>query len=92
MPLRVQRRNVVLHDRPVAAVALGRKHVEVVVAAVRLAVALMEAILAELLAALSAEEVLRVPRLLQGRHAFLREPERQKNRRIQNTCCRAPGR
>lgn len=71
MPLRVQRRNVILHDGAVAAVALGRKHVKVVVATVRLAVALMEAILAKLLAALGAEKVLRVPCLLQRGDAFL---------------------
>lgn len=71
MPLWVQCRNVVLHDRPIAAIALGRKHVEVVVAAVRLAVALMEAILAELLATLRTEEVLRVPCLFQSGDAFL---------------------
>lgn len=71
MPLAVQRRDVVLHDGPVAPVALGGEHVEVVVAAVRFPVALVEPILAELLAALGAEEVLRVPGLLQGRYAFI---------------------
>lgn len=71
MPLGVERRDVVLHDGAAAAAALGREHVKVVVLAVRLAVLLVEAVLAELLAALRAEEVLRVPRLLQRRHAFL---------------------
>lgn len=71
MPLRVERRNVILHDRPIAAVALRCKHVEIVVATVRFAVALMEAVLAELLAALGAEKVLRVPRFLQRGDAFL---------------------
>lgn len=74
MPLRVERRDVVLHDGLAAAAALGREHVEVVGAAVGLALALVEPVLPELLAALRAEEVLRVPRLLQRRHAFL-EPE-----------------
>lgn len=71
MPLRVQRRDVVLHDGPVAAIALRGEHLEVVVAAVGLAVALMETLLAELLAALGAEEVLRVPGLVQRRDALV---------------------
>lgn len=71
MPLAVERGNVILHDGPVAPVALGREHVEVVVAAVRLAVALVEPVLAKLLAALGTEEVLRVPGLLERRDAFL---------------------
>lgn len=72
MPLAVQRRYVVLHDGAVAAAALRCEHIEVVLPAVRLAVPLVEALLAELLAALGAEEVLRVPGLLQGGHAFLK--------------------
>lgn len=71
MPLGVQRRDVVLHDGPVAAAALGRKHVKVVGPTIRLSVALMEAILSKLLSTLRAEEVLRVPRLFQRSHAFL---------------------
>lgn len=72
MPLTVQRGYVVLHDGSIAAATLGREHVEVVLAAIRLAVPLVEALLAELLAALSTEKVLGVPRLLQGGHAFLK--------------------
>jgi len=68
-----ERAHVVLHDRTVAATALGREQVKVVVPTVRLALALVEALLAELLATLSAEEMLRVPRLLQGRHAFIED-------------------
>lgn len=71
MPLAVQRRDVVLHDGATAAAAFGGKHVEIVVAAVGLALALVEALIAKLLAALGAEKVLSVPRLLQSRHAFL---------------------
>lgn len=73
MPLSVQGGHVVLHDGTVAAAALGRKQVEVVVAAVRLAVLLVKAVLAELFAALGAEEVLRVPGLLECRHAFIKD-------------------
>lgn len=72
VPLSVQGGNVVFHDWAVAATALGREHVEVVVPAVRLAVPLVEAVLSELLAALGAEEVLHVPGLLQGSHTFLK--------------------
>jgi hypothetical protein len=72
MPLAVEGRYVVLHDGAVASAALGGEHVEVVVPAVGLAVPLVEALLAELLAALGAEEVLRVPGLLERGHAFLR--------------------
>jgi len=73
MPLRVQRRDVVLHDGPVAAIALRGKHLEVVVAAIGFAIALMESLLAELLAALGAEEVLRVPGLVQRRDALVQD-------------------
>lgn len=71
MPLCIQCRNVVLHNGPVASAALGRKHVKVIGPAIRLSVALMEPILAKLLAALCTEKVLRVPRLLQRSYAFL---------------------
>lgn len=73
VPLAVESRDVVLHDGPVAPVAFRCEHVEVVVAAVRLAVALVEPVLAELLAALGAEEVLGVPRFFQCRHTFIQD-------------------
>lgn len=73
MPLRVKCRYVVLHDCSVAATALGREHVEVVVPTVGLSITFMEAILAKLLSTLSTEEVLRVPGLFQSRYAFLKE-------------------
>lgn len=71
MPLAAERRHIVLGDWPLAAAAFRREHVEVVVATERLAVLLVKALLAELLAALCAEKVLRVPCLLQRRHAFI---------------------
>lgn len=71
MPLGGQGRHVVLHDGPGATSAFRREHVEVIVLAVGAALALVESLLAELLAALGAEKVFRVPGLLQGRHAFL---------------------
>lgn len=75
MPLRAEGGNVVLHDWAVAATALGSKHVKVVVTAVRLAVTLVEALLAKLLAALRTEEVLGVPGLLQSCHTFLQQAD-----------------
>lgn len=71
VPLAVQGGDVVLHDGPVASVALQREHIDVIVATVRFAVALVEPILTELLATLGAEKVLRVPGLLQCCDAFL---------------------
>jgi len=61
MPLAVQRGDVVLHDGGAAAAALGREHVVVVLATVRLAVLLVEAVLPERLPALCAEEVVGMP-------------------------------
>lgn len=71
MPLCVEGGDVIVHDGRVAAATLGREHVEVVVAAVRLPVLLVEAVVAERVPALGAEEVLRVPGRVQRRHAFL---------------------
>lgn len=71
MELTVERGNVVLHNGAIAAGALWCEHVEVVVAAIGLSVALMEAIVAELLATLSAEKVLGMPGLVEGCDAFL---------------------
>jgi hypothetical protein len=82
--LTVERWNVVFHDGTIASCAFRRKHVEVVVAAVRFAVTFMEAIIAELLAALGAEEVLGVPGLVQSCHAFLTE---EKENRLEQSDC-----
>lgn len=71
MELTVECGNVILHDGAIAAGALWCEHVEVVVTAVGLAVAFMEAVVAELLAALGAEEVLGVPGLFECGDAFL---------------------
>jgi len=73
MPLTVERRYIILHDSAVAAAALGREHIEVVFAAIGLAIPLVETLLAELLATLGAEKVLGVPGLLQSGHTFLEE-------------------
>lgn len=78
MELTVERGNVVLHDGAIATGALWREHVKVIVAAIRLTVTFMEAIVAERLAALGAEEVLGVPRLFECGHAFLSIKEGEK--------------
>lgn len=73
MPLGVEGGNVVLHDGRVAASTLGGEHVVVVLAAIRLSVAFVEALLAESISALCAEEVFRMPRLVQGCHTFVQD-------------------
>lgn len=75
MPLAVERGYIILHNSAIAAAAFGREHVEIILATVRLAVPLVEAFLAELFAALGAEEVLSMPSLLQSRHAFLKKKD-----------------
>lgn len=62
--LTVERWNVVLHDCTIATSALWSEHVEVVVATIGFSITFMEAIISELLTALSAEEVLGVPGLI----------------------------
>lgn len=71
MPLAIQSRDVVFHDGPIASTAFWCKHIEVIVSAIGLSVPLMEAFLPELFTTLGAEKVLRVPGLLESRHAFL---------------------
>lgn len=71
MPLAVESRHIVLHNGPVATGTLGREQIEVVVLAVGFSLLLMEAVFTELFAALGAEEMLRVPCLLQGGDAFI---------------------
>lgn len=72
MPLSGQRGHVVLHDRTRAAAAFRCEHVKVIIPAVRPAFSLVETLLAKLFAALRAEKMFRVPRLLQRCHAFLK--------------------
>ena len=71
MPLAVEGRDVALGDGSGTAFAFQGEHGQVVLLAVGLAVLLLESILTELAAALSAEKVIRMPRLIQRRHAFL---------------------
>lgn len=85
MPLPIQRWNVVLHDRAIAPAALWRKHVKVIVPTIRFAVPLVESLLAKLLPALGAEEVLRVPRFFQRSHAFLKERKNPSHVKIWKT-------
>lgn len=80
MPLGVECRDIIFHDGRVAATTLGRKHIEVILAAVRLPIPFVEALVPKRVAALCAEEVLRMPGLVQGSHTFLAERERGKRR------------
>lgn len=73
VPLAVECRYVILHNGAITAAALRSEHVKVILAAIRLAVSLVEALFAKLLAALSAEEMLGMPGLLQSSHAFLKK-------------------
>jgi hypothetical protein len=67
VPLLVQRRDALGHDGLVAPTALWRKHVVVILLAVRLSVVLHEPAAGKPLSALRAEKVVKVPRLAQRR-------------------------
>lgn len=71
MPLRVQGRDVILHNGAIAAIAFGSEHIKVIVTAIGFAITFMEAILAELLAALGTEEMFCMPGFVQSSNAFL---------------------
>ena len=73
VPLQVERGDVVLGDRGVAAAALGGELLEVAGLAERGVVLLVEPVVAELVAALGAEEVLRVEGLVEGRDALVQD-------------------
>lgn len=77
MPLAVESRDVALGNGRAAAFAFQGEHGQVILFAVRFAVLLLESVLAELASALRAEKVVRMPRLIQRRHAFLMEPHVQ---------------
>ena len=73
VPLQVERGDVVLGDRGVAAAALGGELLKVAGLAEGGVVLLVEAVVAELVAALGAEEVLRVEGLVEGRDALVQD-------------------
>ena len=73
MPLQVEGRDVVLDDRGVAAPALGRKLLEVASLAERGVVLLVEPVVAKLVAALRAEEVLWVEGLVERGDALVQD-------------------
>ena len=73
VPLQVERGDVVLGDRGVAAAALGGELLEVAGLAERGVVLLVETVVAELVAALGAEEVLRVEGLVEGGDALVQD-------------------
>lgn len=71
VPLAIEGRDVVLGDGTVAASALGGKQLEVIFLTEGLPILVMKAPFPKLLATLGAEEVLRVPCLVQGSYAFI---------------------
>ena len=73
MPLQVERGDVVLGDRGVAAPALGRELLEVAGLAEGGVVLLVEAVVAKLVSALGAEEVFWVEGLVKGRDALVQD-------------------
>ena len=73
MPLQVERGDVVLRDRGVAPPALGRKLLEVASLAERGVVLLVEAVVAELVATLRAEEMLWVEGLVERGDALVQD-------------------
>ena len=73
VPLQVERGDVVLGDRGVAAAALGGELLEVAGLAERGVVLLVEPVVAELVAALGAEEVLWVEGLVEGGDALVQD-------------------
>ena len=73
VPLQVERGDVVLGDRGVAAAALGGELLKVAGLAEGGVVLLVEPVVAELVAALGAEEVLRVEGLVEGRDALVQD-------------------
>ena len=76
VPCEAQGGDEALHDGPLAAVALWRKLLVVVLPAVRLPVLLVEPLVTEMLTTQRAEEMLRMPRLPQGIHTTLEEINR----------------
>ena len=73
VPLQVERGDVVLGDRGVAAAALGGELLKVAGLAEGGVVLLVETVVAELVAALGAEEVLRVEGLVEGGDALVQD-------------------
>lgn len=73
MPQRVEGRDIVLQDGPGTAATLWCEHVEVVLAAVGLAVLLVEPFRTEEGSTLGTEEVFRVPRPVKGCHHFIQD-------------------
>lgn len=71
MELTVECADVILHNGTVAASTLGSEHVEIVLAAIRLTILFVEAVVAELLTALDTEKVLGVPGFVHCSYAFL---------------------
>lgn len=81
MPLLIKCRYIVGDDRLVAASAMRGEQIIEVGAAVRFSVVLVEAFVAEEVVASSAEEMFRVPRVIQSRDALLKKNTRRDEQR-----------
>lgn len=86
VPLGVEGRDVILHNGRIAACTFWSKHVVVVLPTVGFPVAFVKALVAESISALSTEEVLRVPRFVQGCYTFL-QGEKAKSAWSENRKC-----
>lgn len=73
VPQGVEGRDVVLQDGTGTAATLGRKHIKIILPAVRLAVFLMEPFWTKEGSTLGTEEVFRVPRAVQRCHHFIQD-------------------
>jgi len=73
VPLSTQSRNVTFRNGHSAAFALEGKHGQVILFTVRFTVFLLKSVLTKLAAALRAEKVIRMPRLVQCSYAFIED-------------------
>jgi hypothetical protein len=71
VPLGAERRYVVVGNGCITTAALGGEQLEVVGATIGSTILFMVAVVAEVFATMGAEKVLRVPRPVQRRYAFL---------------------
>ena len=87
MPRVAQGSYEALHDGSLAAVALGRKLLVVVLPAVRLPVLLVESFVTKMLATQRAEEMLWMPRFAQGIHTTLEDNQNSNIKYIKQVVC-----
>jgi hypothetical protein len=73
MPLTVQSRDIILHNRPVTATTFGCKHVKIIIPTVWFAIPLMESFFPKLFSTLGTEEMFSVPSFFKGSYTFLKK-------------------